>query len=77
MIPPTKFQEALYRFNTMLMHIWFIVSDYFPHRLVRRYIGGRAFRDSLNGRETWFVKRERKRQLNYFKKTKKRLRKNK
>ncbi len=77
MVPPNKFQEALYRFNTTLMHIWFIVSDYFPHRIVSRYIGGRAFKDSLNGKNTWFVKRERQRQLNYFKKNAKKRSKGK
>lgn len=76
MVPPNKFQEALYRFNTMLLHIWFIVSDYFPHRIVSRWISRRAFKDSQKGlTNTWFINREHKRQRSYFKKAKKRLRK--
>lgn len=43
MVPPTKFQEALYRFNTKLMHIWFIISDYSPKRIIRRRKANKEF----------------------------------
>lgn len=43
MMPPSKLKDLIYRFNTKLMHIWFIISDYTPRKIIRRYKAGKEF----------------------------------
>ena len=43
MEPPSKFKDALYRFNTKMMHIWFIISDYSPRRIIKRRKRAKAY----------------------------------
>lgn len=66
----------MYAINTKLMHFWFIIESYFPHRLVRRAVTVRANKDvELGRRNTWAIRTRNKTQKKVIRKISKAYRK--
>lgn len=47
----------MYAFNTKLLHIWFIIESYLPHRIWKRYVSKKAWEHAESGlTRTWMMR---------------------
>lgn len=42
-------KTLIYRINTQLMHVFFVLEDHLPHKIFWRFISRRALKDVLRG----------------------------